>query len=61
MPVGFRKNVLKSKGSPLSVMAHPKISIVEVKSEENCLAHALVIAIARVDKDPNYDAFRKGR
>jgi hypothetical protein len=61
MPVGFGVNVLKSRGSPLSVMAQFKRSIVEVKTEENCLAHALVIEIAKVDKDPNYDAFRKGR
>jgi len=27
---------------------------VEVKAEENCLAHALIIAIARVENDANY-------
>jgi len=32
-----------------------------VKAEENCLAHALIIAIARVDIDTNYTAYRKGR
>ena len=31
-----------------SVMAHLKTSIVEVKAEENCLTHALVISIAKV-------------
>ena len=61
MPLSFGENVLKSRGRPLSVMAHLKRSIVEVKAEDNCLAHALVIAIAKVDKNPNYDAFRKGR
>jgi len=61
MSVGFGKIVLKSRGRPLSVMAHLKRILVEVKAEENCLAHALIIAIARVDKDPNYDAIRKGR
>ena len=40
MPVDFGKNVLKSRGRPLSVMALLNRSIVEVKSEENCLAHA---------------------
>jgi len=30
IPVGFGKNVLKSKGRPLSVMAHIKRSIVDV-------------------------------
>ena len=29
--------------------------------EENCLAHALLIAIARVDNDANYKAYRQGR
>jgi len=32
-----------------------------VRAEQNSLAHALIIAIANVDKDPNYDAFHKGR
>jgi len=54
MPVGFGTNLL-------FVMAHLKRIIVEVKAEDNCLAHALVLAIAKVGKDPNYDAFRKGR
>jgi len=52
---------MKSRGRPLSVMAHLKKSIVEVKAEENCLSHALIIAIAKVHKDSNYDAFCKGR
>jgi hypothetical protein len=43
MPVGFGRCALKSRGRPLSVMAHLKQSIVEVKAEQNCLAHALVI------------------
>jgi len=46
---------------PLSVMAHLKSSIVEVKAEENCLAHAFIIAIARVDNVANFTAFRKSR
>jgi len=50
-----------SRGRPLSVMAHLKRSIVEMKAEENCLAHALVIAIAKVDNDPNYKAHSQGR
>ena len=61
MPVGFGKNVLKSRGRPLSVMAHLKRSIVEVNAEENCVAHALVIAIAKIDEDPNYKAYIQGR
>ena len=53
MPVGFGRGV-KSKGRPLSVMAHMKHSIIEDKTETNCLAHALIIGIARLTKDPNY-------
>jgi len=60
-PVGFGKSAIKSRGSPLSVMAHLKTSIVEVKAEENCLAHALIISIAKVENDPDYKAYRKGR
>jgi hypothetical protein len=41
-------------------MAHLKRSIVEVKAENNCLAHALITAIARVTNDPNYNSYRKG-
>ena len=61
MPVGFGRVALKSRGRPLSVMAHLKRSIVEVKAEENCLAHALIITIARVDNDANYKAHCQGR
>jgi hypothetical protein len=32
-----------------------------VNADENCLAHALVVAIAKVENDPNYNAYRKGR
>jgi len=42
-------------------MANVKKRIVEVRAVQNCLAHALVIAFSKVDNDPNYDAFRKGR
>jgi hypothetical protein len=31
-------------------MAHLKRSIIEVKAETNCLAHALIIAVARITK-----------
>jgi len=37
-------------------MAHVKHSIIEFKTETDCLAHALIIAIARLTKDPNYKA-----
>jgi hypothetical protein len=59
MPVGFGR--VKTKGRQLSVMAHLKKSIIEVKADENCLAHALIIAVARLTNDPDYIAYRKGR
>jgi len=59
MSVGFGKGV-KSKGRPLSVMAHVKHSIIEVKTNTNCLAHTIIIAISRLTKDPNYHSYRQG-
>jgi hypothetical protein len=59
MPVGF--GGVKTKGRPLSVMAHLERSIIEVKAENNCLAHALNIAITRVTNNPNYKAYRQRR
>ena len=41
-------------------MSHLKRSIVEVKAEDYSLAHALIIAIPKVD-NPNYTYFRVGR
>ena len=61
MPVGFGKVALKTRGTPLSVMAQLKRSIVKVVAEENCLAHALIIAVARLTNDPNYKAYIQGR
>jgi len=42
-------------------MAHFKTIIVEVKAQENCLARALIVAIARVENNADYTAYRKGR
>jgi len=55
MPARFGRGI-KTKGRPLSVMAQLKRSIVEVKAEENCLAHAIIIGIARLKNDANYKA-----
>jgi len=46
-------------GRPVSVLAHLKKSIIQSKATENCLAHALIIAIARIDNDSNYESYRK--
>jgi hypothetical protein len=59
MPVGFGSGI-KNKGRQLSVMAHFKRSIIEVQAEKNCLVNALVIAIAKVNDDPNYKSYRQG-
>jgi len=53
MPEGYGKRAIKSMDRPISVMARLKESVLEVKTEENCLAHALIIAIARVGNDAN--------
>jgi len=52
---------MKSKGRPLSVMTQLKTSVLEVKETENCLAHALIIAIPKAENDPHYKAYRHGR
>ena len=59
MPVGFGGGI-KTKGRSLAALAHLKTSIVKVKSKTNCLAHALIIAIARITNDPNYKSYRDG-
>ena len=40
---------------------HNQKRIIEVKATDNCLAHALIMAIARVHKYSNYKSYRKGR
>ena len=60
MPVGIGRSAVKTKGRQLDVMSHLKKSIIQVKAEENCLALALIIAIVRFKKDPNYDSYRPG-
>jgi hypothetical protein len=58
MPVGFGGGI-KTKSRPLSVMAHLKRNI-EIKAEQNCLTHAIIVAIAKITNDPNYESYRKG-
>jgi hypothetical protein len=60
MPVGFGRRALNTMGRPIFVVAHFKRSIIEVKAEDNCLAHALMIAIARVNNDSNYNSYHRG-
>ena len=60
MPVGFGRVAVKTKGRQLDVMAHLKRSIIQVEAKENCLAHALIIAIARIEQNPNYNSYHHG-
>jgi hypothetical protein len=59
MPVGFGGGV-KTMGRPISVMAHLRKMIIEVKAEDSCLAHSLIIAISRLNNDSNYNSYRRG-
>ena len=59
MPVGFG-GCVKTMGKTISVMAHLKESIVEVKAADNSLVHALIITISRLYNYPNYNSYRKG-
>ena len=58
MPIGHGR--IATKGRPLENMVHLKRSIVEVKAEENCLAHGLIISIVKLINDKDYNSFRKG-
>ena len=59
MPAG--NGGVKTKGRSLDVMSAIKKSIVTVTAVINCLAHALIIAIARVNGVPKYKSYRNGR
>jgi len=41
-------------------MVRLKRSIIEVKAKSDCLAHALIIAVAIITKDPNYKSYIQG-
>jgi len=58
MPAGNGRE--KTKGRSLDVMSAIKKSIV-VKVAFMYLAHALIIAMSRVNGDPMYISYRKGR
>jgi hypothetical protein len=52
---------IKNKGTPFSIMAQIKRRVVEVQAAENYLAYAIIIAKANTEKDPDCEAYRKGR
>ena len=41
-------------------MAHLKKYIIEVKDTVNCLAHSLIISVAKVNIDPKYESYLIG-
>jgi hypothetical protein len=47
MPNEFVGDGINTKDRQLQVMAHLRKSIIQVKDETNCLAHAMIIAIAK--------------
>ena len=51
----------KTKGRSLDVVSSIKKSIVKVKAGFLCLAHALIIAMSRVNGDPKYKSYRDGK
>ena len=60
IPVGNGKSAEKTKVRSLNVLSSMKRSIVAVNAAFLCLAHALIIAIAHVNGDPNYASYRQG-
>jgi hypothetical protein len=48
MPVGF--GGVKTKRRQLDTVTRLKKSIMHVNAQTNCLAHAIVVAIAKVEK-----------
>jgi hypothetical protein len=57
MAVGFGIRAIKSRDRQFSVKAHLKRSVVEMKASENCLAHAIIIKIAKLENDPDYKSY----
>jgi hypothetical protein len=53
MPICSGGGGIVTKGRPLETMVNFKKSIINVKAEENRLAHALIISIARLPNDPD--------
>jgi hypothetical protein len=58
MPAGNGR--VKTKGRSLDVLSAVKRSILVVKAIFLCLAHALIIAMVRVNGDLMYQSYRKG-
>ena len=61
MPVGNGKTAEKTKEKYLELLSSIKRSIVVVQTAIFCLPHALIIAMSRVNGDPKYISYIKGR
>jgi hypothetical protein len=51
MPVGNGGDGIGTKGRPLKTMVHLKRCIIKVKAENNCIAYALVIDVAKLTNE----------
>ena len=60
MPAG-NGNGVKTKRRSISVLSAIKKSIVTLKAAFLCLAHALIIDMAKVNGDSKYDSYRHGK
>jgi hypothetical protein len=60
MPAVNGKEAEKTKGRSLDVLSAIKRSIVTVTAAVLCLAHALIIAVARENNDPKYASYTVG-
>jgi hypothetical protein len=60
LPSGNGKGAEKRKGRSLNVLSTIKKCIVVVKAAGLCLAHALIIAMPRVNRDPKYKSYSNG-
>jgi hypothetical protein len=59
MPAGNGRE--KRKGRSLDLLSAIKKSILTVKAAFLCLAHALIIAMAKVNDDSNFKLYSNGR
>ena len=60
MPACNGRRAEKMKGRSLDVLSAKKSCIVVVQAGILCLAHALIIAMSRVNGDPKYKSYRNG-
>jgi len=60
MPAVNDRTAEKTNSRSLDVLSAIKMSIVKVKAGSLCLAHALIIAMARVNGDPKYKSHTSG-